>query len=195
VTDGDLRKLFRTNLPQLHWTSIETGGTEPGVPDSNVIVPNCQISLAGVATFDISVSREMWIEHKVTRKWSVRLRTEQIGWIKRRVHEGGTVWIAVRRQNSGGPRRGAACDELWLVRGAYVAALATGGLQGLPEGALAGLWEGGPSAWDWCGVLACLRTGTSSSTAWGRGAGREQDRRAASSTLSATAAQLRRRSS
>lgn len=89
MRDGGLRQLFRKNLPEFDWTSIETGSTGRGIPDTNA---------CGLGT-------EFWIEFKKTDGWKIGLRPEQIGWITRRARFGGKVFIAVRRKE----------DELWLL--------------------------------------------------------------------------------
>jgi len=135
-TDGGLRPIFREHLPGVHWTTIETAFTEPGVPDLN----GCY---RGV---------EFWIENKATSGWVVSLRTEQIGWLLRRTRVGGRAYIAIRRHCDAGPRRPAA-DELWLYEGSQAALLATGGMKAvLPLR----VWEGGPSRWDWPDIVEML---------------------------------------
>lgn len=135
VDDG-LRALFRKHLPTVDWQSVETA-VNRGVPDSNY----CYQGYEG------------WIECKSTDHWSVDLRPEQIGWIARRVRHGGRVWIAVRRRHDGGKRRGPAVDELYLIRGENVKTAKLDGLRGCPY---EGKWRGGPSRWDWQGVLNVL---------------------------------------
>lgn len=136
--DGGLRTLFHKNLKQFHWQAIETGGVGMGVPDSNACAP------PGI---------EFWVEFKTTDRWSVVLRPEQVGWLLRRSRAGGHTFIATRRAHSGGPRRGAATDELWLHGGHHAAALKAGGLKGAQPLAM---WSGGPGAWPWDAVAALL---------------------------------------
>lgn len=132
AVDGGLRGLFREKLRAgWHWQSIETGGTGRGVPDSNFCVNG----------------REGWIEFKRTEGWSVELRPEQISWLLERSARGGKCFVAVRRQNQGGPRRGAAADELWLWSGSLARVLRIDGLR--VEEAPLYRGEGGPSSWDW----------------------------------------------
>jgi len=132
ANDGGLRPIFREHLRHMDWTSIETGGTGRGVADSNFC----------------SNGTEGWVEFKQTEGYAVTLRPEQIAWISRRVRHGGRVLIAVRRWHDGGPRRGSPCDELWLLPGSVAALARAAGLRGVASSAL-GVWEGGPSRWDW----------------------------------------------
>lgn len=130
--DNGLRPLFREYLRAgIMWTSIETGATAGGVPDSNYL------SDTGI---------EGWIEFKATKKNSVTFRTDQIGHIRRRVRYGGRMWIAVRYAHSGGPRLGTPTDQLWLYPGSEVSNLLTGGMAAA-SGELCG--ENGPPRWYW----------------------------------------------
>lgn len=130
--DGGLRSIFRTKLTVgWHWQSIETGGTGLGVPDSNY----CSNGIEG------------WIEYKQTEGWTVDLRPEQVSWITTRVLRGGQVFIAVRRKNQGGPRRGAPVDELWLWPGRLARELRENGLKTGETPIYFGI--GGPARWDW----------------------------------------------
>jgi hypothetical protein len=130
--DGGLRTLFRNKLQVgWHWQSIETGGTGLGVPDSN-------FCFGGV---------EGWVEFKQTDGWTVDLRTEQISWLTTRHERGGRVFVAVRRKNQGGPRRGDPVDELWLWPGSLARRLKVEGLR-IDEPCLY-LGEGGPARWEW----------------------------------------------
>lgn len=137
--DGGLRPIFRTRLKAgFQWTSIESGLTVQGIPDSEFC---CQ-----------GVSR--WVEYKLTDAWAVGLSPEQSAWHTARHMRGGVSFIAVRRRHGGGPRRGPPVDELWLYRGQYATDLRKLGLRGgLP---CEGIWEGGPEAWDWDAVRAAL---------------------------------------
>lgn len=140
--DGGLRQLFRDNLPQVHWQSVETGATGRGVPDSN----GCWRG------------REFWVEFKQTEGFAVTLRPEQVAWLTRRARAGGRVFVAVRRRCTAGPRR-ARADELWLLAGSSAREAKVLGLRGLPEeapDAVLGSWGGGPSRWSWDEVLAVL---------------------------------------
>ena len=132
MIDGGLRKLFHAHLPQVHWQSIEAGGTGRGIPDSNGCVDG----------------KEFWVEFKQTANYAVGLRPEQVGWMLRRTRAGGRTFIAVRRRHDGGRRRGARVDELWLYNGAGARVLSELGMKAC-RGAALGIWEGGPARWGW----------------------------------------------
>src|SRR4051812_1390886 len=108
MIDGGLRKLFREHVPG-DWTSIESGSTSGGIPDSNFCIPVARRGYLAV---------EGWIEFKQTKGHAVTLAPAQVGWISRRVRNGGRVWIAVRQQAPAGPRREAR-DALWLIPGIW----------------------------------------------------------------------------
>jgi hypothetical protein len=128
-TDGRLRKTFRSRLPQVHWTTIETGITSPGVPDMH-------------GTWH---GKSFWIENKRAKGWKVGLRPAQIGWLLRNARSGGKAFIAVRKGKT-----------LWLAYGDQARALARGGLHGVPPAALAGQWGGGAARWPWPKILRLL---------------------------------------
>jgi hypothetical protein len=128
MKDGDLRSLFRGQFKLWHWSSIETAGTASGVPDSEFCTP-----------FGI----QGWIEFKQTHINRVRLGPFQVGWIDKRSRYGGNVWIAVRRQPNS--QREAGIDDLWLIHGSQVCALAEGGLENIT----AMCWHDGPNNWNW----------------------------------------------
>ena len=132
-SDGGLRQLFRANLPNVFFTSIESRFTQFGIPDSH----------------GIHAGKSFWIENKKTAGWAVTLRPGQVAWLRRYARCGGLCYVAVRRAD----------DELWLVRGAHADALQAGGLGRLARGALAGQWGGGPAGWPWADVLKVLRRG------------------------------------
>jgi hypothetical protein len=136
MVDGSLRKIFRQHLPRLMWTSIESGLSAQGVPDS------WYIAKGGV---------QGWVEYKLTMGWSVALRPAQIGWISQVTRFGGRVYIAVRRSVPTGARRRAA-DELWIVRGEAAAKLKSGGLRSLGRDDVVGFWDSGPGSWNWLAV-------------------------------------------
>jgi len=133
VIDGGLRRLFRARLPG-DWSSVETGMSEPGVPDSNFCI-------GGV---------EGWVEYKLVSGWAIR-RTRtlpaQVGWHLRRARNGGRTFVAVRRAPS-------SADELWLFPGAQFRLLAAGGLRGGADVLYRGI--GGPARWDWREVKKVL---------------------------------------
>ena len=129
--DGDLRAIFRRRLPQFMWTSVESGGTSRGIPDSHY----CGNGAAG------------WVEFKKTTGWAVGLRPEQVGWALQYGRHGGRTWVAVRRKD----------DELWMVPGDHAAALKEHGLRPVLEGKVPGVWyDGGPARWSWDAVATLL---------------------------------------
>lgn len=145
VDDG-LRKIFRDQLRAgVQWTSIETGGTGQGIPDS-------EFCAAGGA--------QGWVEFKWTDGWAVTLEAEQIAWHTVRALRGGRSFIAVRRHTTAGPRKGKAVDELWLLPGWAAKDVKVGGLKWALEhadmGLLLGRWAGGPARWDWAAVRRLL---------------------------------------
>jgi len=79
--------------------------------------------------------------------WRVRLRTEQIGWLRRRARLGGRCFVAVRRAGS----------ELYLYSGADAGLLFKEGIRGsaVPLVRL----EGGEAQWDWSVVRSVLTGG------------------------------------
>lgn len=133
MIDGGLRQLFAANLRRgYHWQSIESGGTNRGIPDAN----GCSSGI------------EFWIEYKKAKGNVVPIRPEQVGWIERRVRAGGRVFIAVRYQK--GNR-----DALILFWGTQARPLY---LSGLRAGQAIGEWEGGPAGWAWAEVSEALRS-------------------------------------
>lgn len=129
MIDGGLRKLFRLHLPEAHWTSIETGGTGLGIPDSEYCFPG---------------GRQGWVEFKQTSAIAVRVAPEQVAWAERRVRVGGRVALAVRCKTPASARR-TVRDALFLYGGAQARAVLLNGLRTPPMG----LWEGGPARWNW----------------------------------------------
>jgi hypothetical protein len=126
--DGNLRRIFRTNIRAVHWVSIESPSTEPGIPDLN----GCYNGV------------EFWVENKLTHGFAVsNILPEQIGWHLRRVRAGGRTFVAVRRSK---PR----VDELYIIAGSNIARLAEAGLTATP---LLGKWAGGPARWGWSDIL------------------------------------------
>lgn len=163
VDDG-LRRIIREKLRDLgHWLSVETGTTDQGVPDLNVCaIPSSPSSWKpdsrGLPWY---LGAEIWIECKATKNWTVPLRPEQVGWLTTRARHGGRVFVAVRRRNEGGPRRGDPVDDLWLLRGEHAREIKTRGLQGIAldlPSAVVGTWRGGPSAWNWDEIRRGLLT-------------------------------------
>lgn len=139
--DGGLRQLFRKNLGGFDFVSIESGSTGGGIPDSNF----CYKGVEG------------WVEYKQTGGHVVTLNPEQIGWIARRVRNGGRVFIAVRQQAPAGPRREPR-DALWLFPGAHAKHAKTDGLRGLDGLPGVHQWHHGPTAWDWQTIARVLTT-------------------------------------
>lgn len=142
--DDGLRAIFHRELKShFAWTAIESGATGQGTADSNYLSRD---------------GEEGWVEHKATRHWTVDLNEFQAAWLHRRARYGGRAWIAVRRRHSGGPRLGAAVDDLYLIPARVAREARAGGLRS-PEvrDAALGPWLGGPARWDWGAVAALLR--------------------------------------
>lgn len=137
MSDGNLRALFQKHLPDVHWQSIETL-IGRGTPDMN-------------GCFD---GQEFWIENKSTSGWKVIFETGQVAWHERRARAGGRTFVAVRRQASAGPRRGAATDELWLFDGKQSREISSFGLKDASVPFLR--LPGGPAKWDWQAVRRVL---------------------------------------
>lgn len=95
--DGDLRWLFRRNMPSAQWTAIESGSTVAGIPDSEYCFP---------------FSRQGWVEHKQIGGWVVTLRPAQIGWLLNRTRMGGRCFVAVRKGEMLWVRPGSEAREL-----------------------------------------------------------------------------------
>lgn len=127
-TDGGLRKIFRSRLPMVHWTSVETGLVQQGVPDMH-------------GTWKGS---SFWIENKRARGLEINLRPQQIGWLLRNARSGGKAFVAVRKK-----------DVLWLFHGAHARSLARDGLRKPAPAAIAGSW---PAPWPWAKIARILRT-------------------------------------
>jgi hypothetical protein len=138
--DGGLRRIFRANLPEFHWTSIESSGTGGGIPDANY----CATGIEG------------WIEYKKTAASKVIFQPAQIGWLEQRTRAGGRTFIAVRRKCHAGPRR-EAVDELWLFRGADARVLRQEGLTGAAAHQI-GRWSHGPNKWVWTKIGDILKS-------------------------------------
>lgn len=102
LRERDLRRLIVSSLPQVHWQSIETGGTGRGVPDLN----GCWLGV------------EFWIELKhVARGRKVALSPVQAAWIARRLRAGGRAFILARYR-----------QDILLWRGSSAASLMTQGI-------------------------------------------------------------------
>lgn len=116
--DDGLRSLFHSNLKRAQWTSIETGATALGVPDSE---------------FCFAGGIQGWVEHKRASANAVVIRDMQVAWIDRRVRLGGRVFLAVKRRK-----------ELFLYHGRDVKALK---LHGLKAAHPLGYWDS-PWNWE-----------------------------------------------
>lgn len=127
--DGGLRAKLRALLPMVHWTTIESGFTEHGIPD-----------LCGTHR-----GRVVWIECKRAKGWAFVMRPAQVSWIRRNIRAGGRVVVAVGRGK-----------ELWLVKGGAAAGGLRHDLRKLPPGAVLGTWAG---RWPAPRVLAALWRG------------------------------------
>ena len=142
AVDGGLRQLFRQNIFNADFISIESGFTERGIPD-------LEYCLKGGTTG--------WVEMKKTNGDSVNhIKTEQIGWLERRRRYGGRAFMAIRKMVDPGPRR-VACDELHLILGEGARFARMTGLGSVPVAMRVGTWAGGPSRWDWGEVREGLR--------------------------------------
>jgi hypothetical protein len=130
--DNGLRPEIRRHLRAgIMWTTVETGMVTQGVPDINYLSDG---------------GTEGWVECKATTGFAVVFKPMQVGWHERRYRFGGRTWIAVRRMTKGGPRAGAAVDELYLVPGCYVIELRD---EGLNCGRAIFMGDGGPERWRW----------------------------------------------
>lgn len=138
-SDGGLRALMQTHLPEIHWQAIETWSTGQGVPDANGCLDG----------------KEFWLENKRTFGWKVDLSAQQIAWLERRARAGGRVFVAVRRMSAAGPRKGGASDALYIFRGTDARTLAREGLQSATLMPLCSSF-GGPKSWDWAEVKRIL---------------------------------------
>ena len=125
MADGRLRQILREFLPEMDWTSVETGGTAGGVPD-------CNFCFAG---------SEGWIECKlVTRGWKVSVRPSQVGWISRRCRHGGRVFLLTRR--TVGDR-----DDLHVLDGRLILDFSNANFS--LQKFIMPTYRGGPREWPW----------------------------------------------
>jgi hypothetical protein len=130
--DNGLRLIFRQYMREgMFWTTVETGLTAAGVPDSNYL------ARGGI---------EGWLELKACEANAVKVRAEQIGWHSRRARYGGRSWFGIRKQHAGGKRLGVAIDELYMVAGCYAQELSE---EGLDCGRALFMGGGGPPCWQW----------------------------------------------
>jgi hypothetical protein len=128
--DGELRTIFRRFLPMVAWSTIETGGVEPGVPDSNGLYNGI----------------EFWVEMKKTDAWAVEVKPSQVAWHKLRQSKRGRTFFAVRRKNGNE-------DDLYLLSGSHAARLKESGLRDCPAILKT---TGGPAKWSWAAILDAL---------------------------------------
>lgn len=153
--DDGLRAIIRKCLVGPHWTTIETGTVQGGVPDLNGLFASGFIR-DGLRTPKLLDAAEVWVECKATSGWAVTFRPLQVGWLTTRVRYGGRAFVAVRRHGGGG-KRTPPFDELWLVDGAYAGDLAVHGLREMNMDGLLGRWQGGEGKWDWKQFERALR--------------------------------------
>jgi hypothetical protein len=136
--DGGLRPLFRQRLKSWQWTSIESGYTAGGIPDSE---------------FCSSEGAQAWIEFKKTDAYAVVIKPLQVAWLMRRYRLNQRAFIGVRRMPKS--QKEAGVDELWLMAGDQAAALQQNGLNGVH----AFCWDGGPGKWNWLEIGNLLASG------------------------------------
>jgi hypothetical protein len=130
VSDDGLRALLRKNLRGVHWTTIETGAAQRGVPD-----------LHGCC------DGGFWVECKsVRRGWRIKFQPSQVGWLLTEERHGGRTFVAVRR-------RVKAADELWLFSGQWARELHDDDMR---EALVFTVESGGPARWDWSRVAELL---------------------------------------
>lgn len=142
MSDGGLRPLFRKHLPGIFFQAVETGGVGRGVPDSYYC-----------GRRDDGAGRMGWVEFKGTSTTRIKFELGQVAWHDRHAREGGTSYIAVRRQHEGGPRLGLPVDELYLYPSSRAAELDKIGLL-TPAPTLH--LVGGVRCWDWGQVRQVL---------------------------------------
>jgi hypothetical protein len=124
--DGGLRKLFRHHLPSVHWTTIESGFTEAGIPD----LTGC---IGG---------QEFWLELKAIKHWRATIAPAQAGWHLRHHMAGGRTFFVLRKKLPN--------DELFLVPGSQVRELMADGVKSFKA------YSGGPAKWDWAAILETI---------------------------------------
>jgi hypothetical protein len=139
--DAGLRAIIRQHLRHIgQWVSIETGLTEQGVPDTNVI------------TRAAGGGRECWIECKRAEAWAVKFKPAQVGWLYTRWRYGGNAFVFTRRLPP--PKRQLQFDDLYITSAEHVRELSQHGLQRVPHLLIA---EGGPGQWPWEEIEGVLR--------------------------------------
>lgn len=128
--DGNLGPLFQKKIERAHFQSVETFSTGRGVPDLNYCIDGT----------------EGWIELKdVKRGWKPIFQAEQIGWMERRVRNGGKVFVAVRVRIDR--------DALYIFPGGKSRILRDGGIRATSPNLVS---YGGPAYWDWEAVRKLL---------------------------------------
>lgn len=142
MSDGGLRQLLRTHLPDLFWQAVEVSGVGRGVPDSYYC-----------GRREDGVGRSGWVEFKGTETTRIKFELGQVAWHDRHARQGGTSYIAIRRQHAGGPRRGPPADELYIYPSSRALELDRLGL--LTPAPLV-LLQGGVRHWDWAAVRQIL---------------------------------------
>jgi hypothetical protein len=136
--DGGLRGLFKDHLLHAQWTAIESPLTKKGIPDSEVCFKG---------------GGQCWVEFKKTTGFAVDVTPFQIAWHEQRHRMGGKSFIAVRRVTR-------KVDELHLFWGSDARRLKLEGLKAGPSPI--GVWDRGPSRWDWGEVRQVLAGAESS---------------------------------
>lgn len=134
MRDGDLRNIFKKNLPQFHWQPIELGAGGVGCLDANF----CWNSIEG------------WIEYKKLQKNRIDLRPEQIGWVLQRIRHGGLVKVAVRLQEPG-------IDSLLLFDGSMVTDFTSKNLNDNYH-LVQSSYHGSPRNWNWDDIKVAITT-------------------------------------
>lgn len=102
-----------------------------------------------------------WIEckHISAEDGLVPLEPPQIGWILRRMRNGGRVFVATWVEHAGGARKGEAVSRLVLHEGWDAPTIRSEGLGAAPPVAI---FEGQPGDWDGEEIRAVLVTWTMS---------------------------------
>jgi hypothetical protein len=134
MRDGELRKIFKKNLPMVHWQAVELGAIGSGCPDSNF----CHEGIEG------------WIEYKLLRKDRIEMDPEQIGWITNRMRHGGRVKIAVRSMGI--------VEALILFDGS-AAEMFDGKNINENFNLIEAHYLGPPKSWDWMNILQVIKMG------------------------------------
>jgi hypothetical protein len=114
--DGGLRALVRAKLAHVgRWSSIETGGTEQGVPDLHLM------------TRSVGAGRDVWVECKRTEAWAVKFKPAQVGWLYTQWRYGGNALIFTRRMRHG------KFDSIYVTSAEHVKDLKQHGLRRVPH--------------------------------------------------------------